>query len=250
MREPRTLLADIAANISFFTRLPIASADDRDFAGALWAAPLAGAIVGLVGAVVLLAGAALALPAAICALMAIAAAMAVTGALHEDGLSDTVDGFFGGYSRQRRLEIMKDSRIGAFGAAALVFSIGLRAAALTEIGASLAAVGALVAAHASSRAILPAFMLFTPPSKPDGLAASVGAIPREAAVGALGIGALALLTIGPMKALIAASAVALLFLWLRRQAISRIGGHTGDVLGALQQVGEIAVLCVAAAALT
>ena len=176
--------------------------------------------------------------------------MIVTGALHEDGLSDTVDGFFGGFSRERRLEIMHDSRIGTFGSAALIFSIALRAAALAAIGAEMPAVLALIAAHMASRGLLPALMHATSPAKADGLAASVGAVPRNSAVAALAVGGASLLLLGPLAALVCALVLGLIFIALRQQAISRIGGLTGDVVGALQQLAEIAVLCAAAAAFT
>jgi adenosylcobinamide-GDP ribazoletransferase len=194
--------------------------------------------------------AALQLPPAICALLAVATTMIVTGALHEDGLADTADGLFGGYTRERRLEIMKDSRIGTFGAAALVFSIALRAAALAAIGLSWAAMLALVAAHMASRAVLPALLHATRPAKPEGLAASVGAVSRETAIVALAIGAVALLPLGILAAVQATFALALIFAAVRQAANQRIGGVTGDIVGALQQLCEIAALCAAAAAFT
>lgn len=251
MRDPRSLATDATECLGFFTRLPVPAAPpDRAFAPSLWAAPLAGLAVAAAGALAMAAAVWLAMPASVCALVAVAATMAATGALHEDGLSDTVDGFFGGFTRERRLEIMKDSRIGTFGAAALVFSIGLRAAALAAIGPSLAAVAALVAAHMASRALLPAMMHVTPPARPDGLAASVGAVPRDTALAALVIGAAALPLLGLPAALLTAGALALIVVAVRRTAMARIGGHTGDVLGALQQLAEIAVLCAAASAFT
>jgi adenosylcobinamide-GDP ribazoletransferase len=252
MRTPRSLLADMADCIGFFTRLPapLPPSPERPFARALWAAPLAGLVVALVAALVMAIAAGLSLPPAICALLAVAATVIVTGALHEDGLADTADGLFGGYTRERRLEIMKDSRIGTFGAAALVFSIALRAAALAAIGPAWPALLALVAAHMASRAVLPALLHATAPAKPDGLAASVGAVPRETAVAALLIGFVALLPLGMFAAILTALALALIFIALRQAALQRIGGTTGDIVGALQQLCEIAVLCAAAAAFT
>jgi adenosylcobinamide-GDP ribazoletransferase len=250
MRDLRSLLADVTDCIGFFTRLPVAgaAAPDRAFAPALWAAPIAGLAVALVGLLFMAIAAGMGMPPAICAFVAIAATMVATGALHEDGLSDTVDGFFGGFSRERRLEIMKDSRIGTFGAAALVFSIALRAAALAAIGPSWEAACAVIAAHMASRALLPAMMHDVPPAKPDGLAASVGTVPRDTALAALALGAASLLLLGLPLAVGTAAALALVFLFVRRQAIERVGGQTGDVLGALQQLAETAALCAAAAA--
>lgn len=250
MRDLRSLLADVTDCIGFFTRLPVSgtAAPDRAFAPALWAAPVAGLVVALVGILFMAIAAGLGMPPTICALVAIAATMVATGALHEDGLSDTVDGFFGGFSRERRLEIMKDSRIGAFGAAALIFSVALRAAALAAIGPTFEAACALVAAHMASRALLPAMMHDVRPAKPEGLAASVGAVSRDTGLAALALGAASLLLFGLPLAAGTAAALALIFLFVRQQAVERIGGQTGDVLGALQQLAEIAVLCAAAAA--
>lgn len=250
MRDFRSLLADVTDCIGFFTCLPVAgaAAPDRAFAPALWAAPVAGLVVALVAALFMAIAAGLGMPATICALVAVAAAMIVTGALHEDGLSDTVDGFFGGFSRERRLEIMKDSRIGTFGAAVLVFSVALRAAALAAIGPSWEAASALVAAHMASRALLPAMMHAMPAAKPEGLAASVGAVARDTALAALALGVAALLLLGLPVAFATGLALALIFLFVRQQATDRIGGHTGDVVGALQQLAEITVLCAAAVA--
>ncbi len=253
MRDARSLIADITECVGFFTRLPVPSrmisqGADRAFAPSLWAAPVAGLAVALVGAAAMAIAAGLGMPATISALAAIAVTMAATGALHEDGLSDTVDGFFGGFSRERRLEIMKDSRIGAFGAAALIFSVAFRASALAAIGPGWGAAFALAAAHMASRALLPAMLHAVPPARSDGLAASVGAVPRETAVAALVIGALSLLLLGLKPMLLTAAALALIFHLVGRTARARIGGHTGDVLGALQQLAEIAVLCAAAAA--
>ena len=252
MRDAGTLLTDVTDCIGFFTRLPVASAGaaDRAFAPALWAAPIAGLAVALAGGLVLALSSAVGLPSTVSALLVVAATMALTGALHEDGLSDTFDGLFGGFTRERRLEIMKDSRIGAFGASTLVFSIGLRAAALAAIGVSWEALYGLVAAHMASRALLPAMLHAAPPARSDGLAASVGTVDRNTALAALALGAAPLLLLGPLALILTAAALAAVFVLIDRTARDRIGGHTGDILGALQQAAEIIVLCAAAAVFT
>jgi adenosylcobinamide-GDP ribazoletransferase len=251
MRDFRSLLADVTDCIGFFTRLPVPgqTRPDRAFAPALWAAPFAGLVVALVGALIMAIAAGIDMPPAVCALLAVAATMALTGALHEDGLSDAVDGLYGGFSRERRLEIMHDSRIGTFGSAALIFSIALRAAALTAIGPTWDAALALVAAHMASRALLPVMMHAVPPARPEGLAASVGRVPRDTALAALAIGAAALLVLGFPLAVGIGLVAALVFMWVRKEALDRIGGQTGDILGALQQLAEISILCAAASAL-
>jgi len=249
--EPRILRADILACLAFYTRLPATAAapPGRAFAAAQWAAPLAGLAVALCAAATFALAAFFALRVPLAALLAVAAAMLATGALHEDGLADTFDGFGGGRTRERKLEIMRDSRIGSYGAAALAFSVLLRAAALAAVAAPWAALWALLAAHMAARALIPAFMHFTPPARADGLAAGVGTVPRETAIAALVLGAVALLPLGLTGALAAALLLAAWGAGLRRLAERQIGGHTGDVLGALEQGGEIIILLVASSLL-
>ena len=253
-RLPKTILPDIAACVGFYTRLPVAwaGASARPFAETQWAAPVAGALVGLcVGAVSWLA-LALGLPASLAAAFALAAGIALTGALHEDGLADTIDGFGGGRDRDARLAIMRDSRIGSYGTLALGLSLIARWAALAALAAaspSAALVGA-VAAHAASRAALPAMMTGLPPARPDGLAAGVGHMEPATAFVAAAVGLAFLLPGGLAFAVAAAILVAGLALFVARLALTRIGGQTGDVLGAAQQAGEIAVVAAAAAFLT
>lgn len=249
--DPRALRADILACLAFYTRFPMNAGDPagRSFAAAQWAAPVAGLAVALCGAAVYALASLLALPAQLAALLAVAATMLASGALHEDGLSDTLDGFGGGRARERKLEIMRDSRIGSYGAAALAFSILLRAGALAAVAAPSAVLWALVAAHMASRALMPLFLHLVAPARTDGLAAGVGVVPRETAVAALVIGGLSLLPLGLTAALVAAVLLAAWFVVLRRLAERQIGGHTGDVLGALEQGGEILVLLAAASLL-
>src|SRR5204863_1906899 len=112
---------------------------------------------------------------------AVTAGIALTGALHEDGLADTADGFGGGRDRDDKLRIMRDSRQGSFGVVALVLSIALRAAALGTIGEPIHVTLALIAAHAASRGVLPVLMHVLTPARPDGLGASAGRPSRTAA---------------------------------------------------------------------
>lgn len=246
---PQRLAADMAACIGFFTRLPVRrlGLPEVPFAGALWAAPAAGAIVGALAAASCDVAQWLSLPPSLSALAALATALLVTGCLHEDGVADMADGFGGGQTRERKLEIMKDSRNGTFGVTALVVTLTARWAAIMAIGPSSHALAALVAAHAASRALLPAFMASVPPARAGGLSAGAGIVPGDAALAALGLGAVALLPLGLSAAAAAAACLAVLFLGMKRLTERQIGGQTGDVLGALQQGGEIAVLCVAAA---
>ena len=165
--------------------------------------------------------------------------------MHEDGLADTADGFWGGWTAERRLEIMKDSVIGSYGVIALILGLGLRWLALSAIlaqGAS--AFEVVIAVAVLSRAPLPLLMTALPKARPGGLSASVGAPGNGPSVASLGLGlGLATLMVGPMiwgAFLVAVAMVGGLAVVARR----KIGGQTGDVLGAAQQLAEVALLVV------
>lgn len=246
----RALSRDIAACIGFYTRLPVPDMGDypRDFAAAQWAAPVAGAVVGFSVGVSMWAGLALGVPATVAAAAALAAGLALTGALHEDGLADVADGFGGGRNRAAKLDIMRDSRLGSYGALALFLSLLARWSALVALAplSGPALVLAAVAAHAASRATIPLMTLRIPPARADGLAAGMGRTRAGTALAAAALGLAALLFGGLGFAVVAAILLACVFLLVERLALGQIGGHTGDVLGALQQGGEIAVLAAAA----
>ncbi len=245
-----SLVADLAAATAFLTRIPTGATarPQRPLARSAWAFPLVGAGIGAVAAFVLggvqLAGCG----DAAAALLAVFAGIALTGALHEDGLADAADGLFGGADRGARLTIMRDSRHGTFAVLALLLSVGLRAAALVYIGQAILAGLALIAAHAVSRAALPAVMRALAPARPDGLGAAAGRPTRIGASVAAAIGIfLALSALGPGRGAVAVLAAGATMAAAATLAQRRIGGYTGDVLGALQQIGEIVMLLAAAA---
>ncbi len=249
---------ELALAIGFLTRLPPPAADwGVPLMSAAWAFPLAGALVGgLAGAVA--AGLALAgMDAMLAATLAAGASVLLTGALHEDGLADTADGIGSGRDRARSLEILRDSRIGTYGVVAVALSLATRIAALAMLlpaGAWLAFVAwALAAAHGRAAGAL--FARLCPPARADGLGARSG---RPALVGvavALALplsGAVAVdLARGqaPVSALALAGAL-LPLLWLGRLAMRRLGGQTGDVLGAAMLTAEVAALVLLALAWT
>jgi adenosylcobinamide-GDP ribazoletransferase len=247
----RGITADLKAGLLFLTRIPIAHAlpiEGSDIARASWTLPLVGMLIGLAGALVYWIAFRFALPPLLGAGLALAATLAITGCLHEDGLADTLDGFGGGESRARKLEIMRDSRIGTYGACGLVLSLLLRAAALASLAGPAPVALALIASHAAARATLPAFLRLVPPARPDGLAADAGRPPRGSAATAALLGAAALAaSLGAKRAAIAFILLLLAFVLMRRLCLKQIGGQTGDVAGALEQIGEIAVLLAAAA---
>ena len=240
---------DLKASVLFLTRLrfgPAVPVGGTQIARAAWAFPIAGILVGLVGALVYALAYRAGLPAWPAAALAVAATMAVSGCLHEDGLADTIDGFGGGGTRERKLDIMRDSRIGVYGVCALSLSVLLRVGALASLGAPSLAVPALIAAHGAARGVMPLVMYFVPPARADGLSAGAAAPPRESVAAAALLGFLILLLclglgIG-LLALIMLAIVTALLAWL---SLSQIDGQTGDVLGALEQVSEIVILLVA-----
>lgn len=252
-RLHHNFLSDLYACIGFYTRLPVsAGVGMGSFARTQWAAPLAGALIGLaVGAVACLA-LLVNLPPSLAAILALGAGVALTGALHEDGLADTVDGFGGGKDRTSKFAIMRDSRTGSYGVLALGLSLLARSAALAAVAATspIATILAAIAAHAASRASLPALMAILPAARPDGVAAGVGHVDAKVAWVAGAIGIAFLLPGGFRFALAGTILVAGLGFLIGRLALSQIGGQTGDVLGAAQQIGEIAILAAAAAILT
>ncbi|ODS01110.1 hypothetical protein AUC68_12080 [Methyloceanibacter methanicus] len=243
---------DLRAGLAFCTRLPVTAADGTRLADAAWTLPVAGALIGLIGGVCLYVGMAVGLPPFAAATLAVAATALATGCLHEDGLADTADGFGGGRDRARVLEIMRDSRIGTYGVIALIVSFLLRIGALSSLAAGGAGlpVLALIAAHTGARSVLPLFMRAVPRARADGLSANAGQPSPGMAAIAIAIAvvvAIVCLGLGPtlVSALLAAAALAL----LARMSIHKIGGQTGDVLGAAEQTGEISILLTAAALL-
>ena len=245
---PRGFVSGFTAATAFLTRIPVAPPPGAlRLADAAWAFPPVGAGIGAIAAFVFLAAQLFGLGAWPASLLALLTSIIVTGALHEDGLADAVDGLFGGGDRDARLAIMRDSRLGAFGGLALVLSVGLRAAALAQIGEALHAGLALIAAHAASRALLPMAMRLSAPARADGLAAAAGRPGSAAAIGAVIIGAAtALAALGPSQGALALGLAAIAVAAVAVLARRRIGGYTGDILGACQQVAETVILLVAA----
>jgi adenosylcobinamide-GDP ribazoletransferase len=262
MAEPQTFPDRSAAGqlwyearvcIGFLTRLPVFAqeyAGGTSLAAASWAFPVAGLAVGILGAVALWIADGIGLASGLAALIAIAAMVAVTGALHEDGLADTADGFGLTGDAARRLAAMHDSHIGVFGMVALIVVFGARWSALADLLApSLAgAAEALVAAATISRGVLPYVMHAVPNARSDGLSVAAGRPESRPALIALAISAVvALLAFGFGGAIVVLAVAALVAYGIVFLARRLIGGQTGDVLGAIQQLVETAVLVSAAA---
>ncbi|MFO0293395.1 MAG: adenosylcobinamide-GDP ribazoletransferase [Rhodospirillales bacterium] len=250
--RPWNWLGEIRIALVFLTVLPVRlrPADLRfGVSHAVRAFPVAGLAVGAVAAGAFVLAELAGLPSLVAALVALVAAVLVSGGLHEDGLADTVDGLSGGRTPARSLEIMRDARIGAHGALALILALMLRAGAIGYAGVTLDTVCALIAAAIASRTAVVPVMYLLPPARPDGVSAAAGTPHRSRAADSVAIGilmtALALAPVlQPLTILLviagAAAGAALPALLARR----RLGGQTGDVLGAVQQSAEICFLLV------
>lgn len=249
---PRDILHQISGDLrlafGLLTRLPLPGQPDMARgAASAWAWPLAGLAPALLAGVAIWLSAGLG--AGLSAALALAVMAMVTGAMHEDGLADTADGLWGGWTAERRLEIMKDSHIGTYGVLALVLSALARWSLLAGLIAAGHALPALLAAAVLSRVPMVALMAWMPPAREGGLSRAVGQPSLQAA----GIGGgvalvLSIVLVGP-GAIWAALAVVAVALGVATLARAKIGGQTGDILGASQQVAEIAALASLAATL-
>ncbi|MBO0345067.1 adenosylcobinamide-GDP ribazoletransferase [Roseibium sp. CAU 1637] len=251
--HPLQVASDVAACVRFFSRLPLPPAGplDRidaapDFSRISYAAPLAGLVISAPAALLTLVLGLTPLPDLVVATLAVALLVAVCGALHEDGLGDVVDGFFGGTTPKRRMEIMKDSRVGAFGALTLAIAILLRVLLLAGLLQALDgwAVVPLVVGEALSRGLMIWQWRSHPSARPGGLGARFGkpdAVQVNAAALICGLALLTCLISVPLLNLALGGLLASAGAYgVGRLAVSKIGGTTGDVLGAAQQ---IAVIC-------
>ncbi|MEP2533281.1 adenosylcobinamide-GDP ribazoletransferase [Shimia sp.] len=232
---------DILTAIALLSRLPM-RADFSRGARASWAYPIAGAVIAAMAALPTAAALALGIPPTLAALVWVAVSVIICGAMHEDGLADCADGFWGGWERDRRLEIMKDSRIGAYGVIALCLSLGARWLAVGIILQSDTWLWPLLITALLSRAIMPALMTALPHARDNGLSHAQGrpGVPTTtlgaclavtAAVALMGLSGLSLALLAGMSTVICGLI-----------ARTKIGGQTGDVLGATQQVTEITLL--------
>jgi adenosylcobinamide-GDP ribazoletransferase len=242
---------DVVRSVGFLSRIPMPGRffidHDGSLSRAVRAFPVAGVLITLPPAAVLTTLLALHADPMLAALLALALHTMLTGALHEDGLSDTADGVGGGRDREAALRIMKDSRIGSYGAVALILSFAIRAAALAAIArwATPTEAGlALLGAAALNRAAMVWHWSLLPPARADGVAASAGMPETGATQLALGLGGvlgfLLIWSAASLSSSLLVIAVAAAVVWgFTRYISARIGGHTGDTIGATQQLTEI-----------
>lgn len=244
------LFGGARAALGFLTRIPIGGVpNEADLRWAPGYFPLVGATVGALSALVFAATASAG--AVVAATLAVGAGMLITGAFHEDGLADTADALGGAYTRERLFEILKDSRVGTFGAAALIVSIGLRVALLARLGDRAPA--ALIAVHCFARLppvwLLSSMRYVTANDTRRSPAFDGGLGPLLLASTSTAIAAAAFEVTGwiavPELLAIGASAIAIALVCGWRFQ-SRAGGLTGDFLGATEQVCECGMLLVLA----
>jgi adenosylcobinamide-GDP ribazoletransferase len=239
--------AELVSAFMLLTRLPVGwlaggSAGDR-LSAAVWAFPLVGVVVGGIGSAVFYGCIWLRIPAAVAAVWTLAATILVTGALHEDGLADSADGIGGGTTRERKLEIMRDSRIGSFGAIALMLSLAARGTAMAALAHSERVTVALIVAAALGRAAIVVMLLALRPAREDGMAARLGRPGLGVSAAALGIAVgVGFALLSPGRAVSVTVAALMCALCLARVAYRQVGGHTGDLLGAASVVTECVVL--------
>lgn len=247
-------IADLTRSVGFLSRLPVPprffEGHDGSLTRTVRAFPAAGALIALPAAVLLLLLLACRADPLLAGFMALAATTLLTGALHEDGLADTADGLGGGRDRDHMLAIMKDSRTGSYGVVALILSFGLRAAAVAALagtGSVLLPALALAAAAAVSRGVMVAHWHALAPARANGVAVGAGR-PQDGAR----TFALASASVIALVLLLPVTSLAVIFCGLvpaglagygfTRHVDRKLGGHTGDTIGATQQIVEIVFL--------
>src|SRR5262249_5390507 len=238
-------LDDLRVAVAFFTRVPMPHPEGprpANFSRMHRVSPVIGAAIGSAVGLMYLGLLGVGLPVACASALALGAGLLLTGALHEDGLADLVDGLGGGSDKETKLEIMRDSRLGTYGALALLVSFAAKLCALITLSKS-AVLPSLIVAHALARATLPRLAPTMPYARGDGLSAAGG----RPTTGTAAVAALLGLVIAGATLPLKEAAESVLFavvgaIGVALVAKRQIGGQTGDVLGAAEQVAETAVL--------
>ncbi|MEM7586246.1 MAG: adenosylcobinamide-GDP ribazoletransferase [Acidobacteriota bacterium] len=250
-------LRALRVSVQFLTRVPVPGGDQpattQDLRRAALFFPLVGTLIGLVTASAVW-GAAILWPAWLAAVIGLAVEARLTGGFHEDAVADFFDAFGGGWTRDDVLRILKDSRIGSFGALALILAILMRIGAIATVaplGAPLLFAALAASAGLGRWVILIQMALLPPPTGQSSLARDIGQQLglRDVAIGALWAlpGTVALCWLAPFQGLLALIFLVVLTLVFHRTLKRRLGGATGDCLGCLCYLAQIAVLLAAAA---
>jgi len=238
---------EIKLAITLLTRIPIGSIKGEVPAISVtgWVWPIIGLLIGLASGGVYLLGSYLNFPPPISALLSISISILLTGGLHEDGLADVADGFGGGHTKERKLEIMRDSRVGTYGILALIISVGFRVITVACFTEPLVAFSAILLTSAISRTAMILALSFMPVARNDGMGHTASdKSNQKIAYIALGIMSVGMIPIGfviSFSIFVILIISCTLFGWV---AIRQIGGQTGDVLGTMQQIAEVTTLLV------
>ena len=244
MTSPRRELYAFLEAVRFFTRIPVSNRIPHSAEGLNDATryfPAVGILVGLCSAAAYSIST-LILPQMVCVLIAMATSVYITGAFHEDGLSDMADGLGGGWEKLRILEIMKDSRVGNYGVMAITFALLSKFVLLSNFSTGWIPL-LLIAGHSFSRycaVLIMAGMNYVREDASSKAKPLARQLSRNSLLVASGFGITPLLLL-PISATLTGAALALLAtVWLGRKLQKWLGGYTGDCLGATQQISELA----------
>lgn len=240
-------LRDLTTAFMLLTRLPFPRAPydadtKRSPAQAAWAYPLVGLGVGVIAVLVALIMRSLGVSLIATGVFVVLSSIVVTGALHEDGLADCADGFWGGWDMAKRLSIMKDSQVGTYGVIALVSSLFLRWYCITQMMETGVFLGGVLVAAVMSRGAMVWVMYRLPHARKDGLAQQTGRPGKSATYVALGFAVIAAIFAPEVSTLWLIVIAIGLTLGMTTLARRKVGGQTGDVLGATQQIVELGIL--------
>ncbi len=246
-------MTDVIRSIGFLSRLPVSSRFYENHNGAISnyarAFPAAGLLLAVPPALLLWILLQIDAPPLLAALICLLALTLITGALHEDGLADSADGLAGGRDREHMLAIMRDSCTGSYGVIALIFSFSIRAAALCHliVYSQALAVLAVLAVQPAARALMVAHWHALPAARGDGVASGAGqpdsANRRFALVSSIVVVTLLLISVASLAEIaVALVASGLAVYGFSRYVMRKIGGHTGDTIGASEQTAEIVFL--------
>lgn len=235
-------LSELKLAMLLLTRLPVGqiAGSVPEMGASGWAWPVAGLAVALPSCGVFWLCQSLGLGPQVAALALMLGLAVLTGAMHEDGLADMADGFGGGHSRARKLEIMRDSRIGSYGVMALIFAVSLQAALIAQLSDLSVILPAAIGISMASRAVLPFWLGRMRAARPDGLGHGAANVSLACIAGALLLGFSGLLLMGPLLALSILAAIFVSSALVAALAHQQIGGQTGDVIGAMQKLSELA----------
>ncbi len=245
-------IENFALTIAFFSRIALPDSlgskinHDAKLGEAAALFPVAGFVIAIPPALVWFV-ASLYLPATIAAGLAIGCGLLITGGLHEDGLADCADGLGATSDRERALEIMRDSQIGTYGCLALVLSVGLRWAALASLG-PVSGILAILICNSGARSVMTIAMQFSSYARPDGLGKQANDMPKSGFMIAMAIAFGIAAVLGWHWGIIALALACLIAWFFLKRLEHRLGGYTGDGLGALEQIAEITILITLAGA--